>query len=695
MVDKISEGLNFEPGPSPGHDHIDPTHVFPFPLDDFQLEAIRYLQEGKSVVVCAPTGSGKTVIAEYAVEMALRENKRCFYTTPLKALSNQKLFDFRQKYGDDKVGLLTGDISVNRDAPLVVMTTEVFRNMLYGTILGDVGQNLKDVAYVVLDECHYMNDAERGTVWEESIIYAPIDIQLVALSATVANADQLTTWIDETHGESKLIVSTFRPVPLRFHFFGDRRIHPLLEPGGGVNKLLKGRFGKRRQTDGPRKRQNPTHPGDVLAVLSARNMLPAIYFLFSRRGCEEAMRKARGIPLLTQAEARELRQAVDEYTKDNANLRTHPHTPYLMEGMAVHHAGMLPSWKGMVEKLFQAGLLKAVFATETLAAGINMPARSTVISSLSKRADEGHRTLTASEFLQMSGRAGRRGMDEVGHVVVVHNTYEPVEDAAKLATSPPDPLSSRFTPSYAMALNLLERHTMAECRDLIERSFGQFVVNQDLEQLYLNKMRWENELESLKDPLCPDEIGDLELYSKRLGTIRAKHKQLKLMERGLKRSSPKGKHQTKEARDAELAMDAEAAKALKDVRDDISSSLAQAYAMPCHGCPVQKPCSRKTSQSAHLTRKLKETNRTIDRESGRYWRTFVSITDILRLKGYLDGATPTKLGRLAAAIRGTNELFLTEVAVSGLLEKLDAPELASVLTCLVMEEGRLNEIPRV
>ncbi len=696
MVDKISEELTFEPGQNSGHDIIDPSDLFTFPLDDFQLEAIGYLREGKSVVVCAPTGSGKTVIAEYAVEMALRENKRCFYTTPLKALSNQKLYDFKQKYGESRVGLLTGDMSVNRDAPLVVMTTEVFRNMLYGTILGDVGRNLKDVAYVILDECHYMNDTERGTVWEESIIYAPIDIQLVALSATVANAQQLTTWIDETHGETKLVVSTFRPVPLRFHYFADRRIHPLLEQGGGVNKLLKSRYGKRRQPEGPRKRQNPTHPGDVLAVLSARNMLPAIYFLFSRRGCEEAMRKARGIPLLSQAEARELRQTVEEYTRDNANLRTHPHTPYLLEGMAVHHAGMLPSWKGMVEKLFQAGLLKAVFATETLAAGINMPARSTVISSLSKRADEGHRTLTASEFLQMSGRAGRRGMDEVGHVVIVNNTFEPVDDAARLATAKADPLSSRFTPSYAMALNLLERHSMAECRDLIERSFGQFVVNQDLENLYLNKMRWENELESLKDPLCPNEIGDLELYSKRLGSIRAKHKQLKLMERGLKRTGSKGKsQQSKEVQDAETAMDAEAAKALKDVRDDISGSLAQAYAMPCHGCPVQKPCSRKTSQTTHLTRKLKEVNRTIDRESGRYWRTFVSITDILRLKGYIDGATPTALGRLAAAIRGTNELFLTEVAVSGLLDALPGPELASVLTCLVMEEGRLNEMQRV
>ena len=219
---------------------------------------MKHLDAGKSVVVCAPTGAGKTVIAEYAVELALASNKRCFYTTPLKALSNQKLYDLRKKYSDEKVGLLTGDTSVNRDAPIVVMTTEVFRNMLYGTILGDVRRNLKDVSFVILDECHYMNDSERGTVWEESIIYSPVDIQLVALSATVANAQDLTTWINETHGATELVSSDFRPVPLEFHFFGERRIYPLLNHNGtAVNGLLKSRFGKKRfvsrQKKGPRR----------------------------------------------------------------------------------------------------------------------------------------------------------------------------------------------------------------------------------------------------------------------------------------------------------------------------------------------------------------------------------------------------------------------------------------------------------
>lgn len=663
------------------------------------MEAMRYLNEGKSVVVCAPTGAGKTVIAEYAVELALASNKRCFYTTPLKALSNQKLYDLRKKYSDEKVGLLTGDMSINRDAPIVVMTTEVFRNMLYGTILGDVKRNLKDVSFVILDECHYMNDSERGTVWEESIIYAPVDIKLVALSATVANARDLTTWINETHGATELVSSNFRPVPLEFHYFGERRIYPLLNHNGTtVNGLLKSRFGKKRfinrQKRGRGRSAFTSHPGDVLGTLSGKDMLPVIYFMFSRRGCEEAMKRASGIPLISDKEHEKLLAAIEELSVSYPNLKNHPHVPYLLEGMAVHHAGMLPSWKGVVEKLFQAGLLKAVFATETLAAGINMPARTTVISSLTKRSDDGHRTLTASEFLQMSGRAGRRGMDELGHVVVLHNTFEPVDDAAKLATSPADPLASQFTPSYAMVLNLLERHSIEDAKDLIERSFGQFMTNQLLEPLYIKQMEYEAELGRLQSPLCPDEIGDLELYSKRLGAIRTKHKQLKQIEKGQKPKGriPHGRSRSKKRTVEVIEVESAEVKAtIEEMKAEITTLLDEAYAMPCHGCPEQKPCSNQTSRVAQLEKRIKDIGKRIERETGKYWRTFVSLADILRVKGYLDGNEPTRLGRMAASIRGTNELFLSEVVVNGLFDGLASHELAALLNILVQEEGRLQE----
>ncbi len=665
---------------------IDVASLFPFQLDDFQLEAINHLENGKSVVVCAPTGSGKTVIAEYAVEMALMSNTRCFYTTPLKALSNQKLYDLRKKYGEDRVGLLTGDTSVNRDAQIVVMTTEVFRNMLYGTILGDVKRNLQNVSSVVLDECHYMNDSERGTVWEESIIYAPKNIQLVALSATIANARDLTTWIDETHGPTELVVSDYRPIPLRFHYFGERRLYPLLAPGGATNSFLKSRFGKKKPVIRGDKRRRPigglyTHPADVLASLSGRNMLPAIYFLFSRRGCEEAMKMARGIPLLLPEEQKELRLRVEEFTRDNPNLASHPHIPYLLEGMSVHHAGMLPSWKGMVEKLFQKGLLKVVFATETLAAGINMPARSTVISAIHKRSDEGHRELMASEFLQMSGRAGRRGMDEVGHVVVLHNPIESVEDAGKLATAKADPLSSRFTPSYGMVLNLLERHTIDDARDLIERSFGQFLINHQLEPLFAQRLSWEAELPRLQAPLCPAEPGDLNLYAKRLEAIRAKHKQLKQMEKGLKTTAVKARQ--------------DAVAALADMKIGIQDLVKEAYAMPCHGCPVQKPCSKQTERVEQLERRIRDLDKRVKRETTYYWRTFEALANILRSEGYIFGNRPTDLGRTAAGIRGQNELFLTSMAMSGLFETLEPTELAAVITALVGDDSRANENMRI
>lgn len=662
--------------------NLDPQSFFSFPLDEFQLDAIKHLEDGKSVVVCAPTGSGKTVVAEYAVEIALLSNKRCFYTTPLKALSNQKLYDLRKKFGDDRVGLLTGDVSFNREAQIVVMTTEVFRNMLYGTVFGDVRDNLRDVASVILDECHYMNDAERGTVWEESIIYAPEDIQLVALSATVANADDLTTWIDETHGATELVSSDFRPVPLRFYYFGDRQIFPLLSPGGGINKTVKERFGKSRRYSqkemrDARNRQGKAfnHPGDVLATLSAKDMLPSIFFLFSRRGCEEQMKQSKGIPLLSKAEMGELRVCVDELTAGNPNLKNHPHMPYLLEGMAVHHAGMLPSWKGVVEKLFQKGLLKVVFATETLAAGINMPARSCVISSLTKRADEGRRSLTASEFLQMSGRAGRRGMDDVGHVIVLHSMFEIADDAAKLATAKSDPLSSRFTPSYGMVLNLLERHSMDECQELIERSFGQFIVNKQLEPLQFHKIACEKELGRLANPLCPGEIGDLDLYQKKLASARAGHKQIRQMHKIPSNKVP----------DLEQA--------IEGINSRIKEDLAIANSMPCHGCPVQDPCSKKGHRIENLEKRIKDIDRRVARETAKYWRTFSSLSKILTAKGYLDPDShkPTHKGRMTAAIRGSNELFLVEVLLSGLLDNLDVTELATVINVLVQEEGRGNQ----
>ncbi|RZM81842.1 DEAD/DEAH box helicase [Leptolyngbya iicbica LK] len=451
--------------------------LFPFQLDSFQKDAIRALDEGQSVVVCAPTGSGKTLVGEYAIHRALDRGKRVFYTTPLKALSNQKLRDFREQFGVDNVGLLTGDIAINRDAAIVVMTTEVFRNMLYGTRIGEVGTSLVDVEAVVLDECHYMNDRQRGTVWEESIIYCPPELQIVALSATVENGGQLTDWLSQVHGPTQLIYSDFRPVPLHFHYCHSKGLFPLLNAQqSGLNPRLK----QRRKNPKQRSKKDALAIPYVVGQLHQREMLPAIYFIFSRRGCDRAVTAMGNVSLVNDAEAAQLKLKIDEFMAWNPDAGRAGQVEPLYRGIAAHHAGILPAWKGLVEELFQAGLIKVVFATETLAAGINMPARTTVVSSLSKRTDSGHRLLMASEFLQMSGRAGRRGMDELGHVVTVETPFEGAREAAYLATVGPDPLVSQFTPSYGMVLNLLQRHTLEEARTLVERSFGQYLANVQL-----------------------------------------------------------------------------------------------------------------------------------------------------------------------------------------------------------------------
>ena len=451
--------------------------LFPFELDQFQLDAIAALNAERSVVVCAPTGSGKTLIGEYAIYRALAQNGRVFYTTPLKALSNQKWRDFSEQFGPQEVGLLTGDMSINREAPILVMTTEIFRNMLYGTPIGEVGTSLEGVEAVVLDECHYMNDRQRGTVWEESIIYCPREIQIVALSATVANSQQLTDWIGNVHGPTDLIYSDFRPIPLEFHFGNTKGLFPLLnDEGTKINTRLK----PKGSQSGAKRPEGPSITY-VVNQLRQRDMLPAIYFIFSRRGCDQAVAEAGELELVNEAEARELKIRIDDFLARYPGAGRAGQVEPLYRGIAAHHAGILPTWKGLVEELFQKGLIKVVFATETLAAGINMPARTTVISTLSKRTDRGHRLLNASEFLQMAGRAGRRGMDKKGYVVTLQTPFEGAKEAAYLATSTADPLVSQFTPSYGMVLNLLQTHTLEQAKELVERSFGQYLATVYLE----------------------------------------------------------------------------------------------------------------------------------------------------------------------------------------------------------------------
>ena len=529
-----------EPGSTAAHGQaqrtgLDTNSLFPFPLDAFQLDAIDALNQGHSVVVSAPTGSGKTLIGEYAIHRALAHQQKVFYTTPLKALSNQKLRDFREQFGTENVGLMTGDLSVNRDASIVVMTTEIFRNMLYAEA-DEQDDPLADVEAVVLDECHYMNDSQRGTVWEESIIHCPPIVQLLALSATVANAGQLTDWIEKVHGPTQLVLSDYRPVPLQFSFCSAKGLHPLLnEQGTGLHpncKVWRAPKGQQRKGRSARPPQPEAPPiSFVVAQMADRDMLPAIYFIFSRRGCDKAVRDLGIQCLVTKEEQQRIKTRLMAYSEANPEaVRDGMHADALLRGIAAHHAGVLPAWKELIEELFQQGLVKVVFATETLAAGINMPARSTVIAALSKRTERGHRPLMGSEFLQMAGRAGRRGLDSKGYVVTVQSRFEGVREAGQLATSPADPLVSQFTPSYGMVLNLLQRHDLEKAKELVERSFGRYLASLDLveEEETLAQLRLQ--LGQLEGVAGDVPWQDFEDYEKLRARLREERRLLRILQ---------------------------------------------------------------------------------------------------------------------------------------------------------------------
>ena len=652
-------------------------YKFDFELDDFQKEAVNFINEGKSVVVCAPTGAGKTCIAEAAIQKALEENTRLFYTTPLKALSNQKFYDFGKKYGQGNVGLLTGDTSINRDAPVVVMTTEVFRNMLYNTNFGSVKDNLKDVKYVILDEVHYMNDEQRGTVWEESIIYCPRSIQIVALSATVANSQQLCDWINTVHSDTELVYTDFRPVPLRHYYFDSSKpfdILPLLTPDGKLNKKIKPEkkinFHSRQA-----KRQNSVK--DVINVLNKKEMLPAIFFTFSRKKCDENMEKCSQINLITAEEAKQIRSEIADFLKDHTYLENNKNLEYLYNGVASHHAGLLPAWKLLVERLFQKGLIKVVFATETLAAGINMPARTTVISAISKRTDSGHRMLTANEFLQMSGRAGRRGMDKVGFVVVMGTQFQSPEEVADLVKSGANPLESQFSPGYSMVLNLLQNLELDQAKELILKSFGYFSSNDRLKPIISAQIHCEQTLSKLKAEKCPYGLTSEDLIQ--FNKLKEKYiTYRKLTKTLIKQAKQKGKKDTPEV--------IEYVEKTRQIRQEMEK-------YNCEICRGYKKHMKNLEIIARYEKRYKETCKNIEKQKDIYWNKFLAHKEILEKTGYIVNGYPSESGVTCSMIRADNELFLSEIILKGILDDLLPYELASVICALVTEDLRSEVYP--
>lgn len=503
----------------------------PFGLDGFQRRACEALQDGRGVLVCAPTGAGKTVVGEFAVHLALAGGGKCFYTTPIKALSNQKHTDLVARYGKDRVGLLTGDLSINANAPVVVMTTEVLRNMLYAN-----SSALQGLSHVVMDEVHFLADRMRGAVWEEVILHLPEEVRLVSLSATVSNAEEFGGWIQTVRGDTSVVVDEHRPVPLWQHMMVGKRLFDLFEsrpdPDGRaaagrprVDPQLLRHIAHRREADrltdwgstrrsrhgGSGRPDRPTYRPpmrpDVIAVLNSAGLLPVITFVFSRAGCDAAVKQCLRSPLrlTTESERARIAEVIDHRCGDLADddldvLGYYEWREGLLRGLAGHHAGLLPVFRHTVEELFAAGLVKAVFATETLALGINMPARTVVLERLVKFNGEQHAALTPGEYTQLTGRAGRRGIDVEGHAVVLWHPGESTADpdqVAGLASTRTFPLRSSFAPSYNMTINLVQHMGPEQAHQLLEQSFAQFQADRSVVGLVRSAERGERTLDEI------------------------------------------------------------------------------------------------------------------------------------------------------------------------------------------------------
>ncbi|KAA0021451.1 DEAD/DEAH box helicase [Antrihabitans cavernicola] len=498
-----------------------------FPLDPFQIEACSALEAGHGVLVCAPTGAGKTVVGEFAVHLALEFGGKCFYTTPIKALSNQKFADLTARYGKGSVGLLTGDQSINSDAPVVVMTTEVLRNMLYAS-----SPALRGLSFVVMDEVHFLADRFRGAVWEEVILHLPDDVRLVSLSATVSNAEEFGAWMETVRGDTTIVVDENRPIPLWQHIMVGRRMFDLFDTKAQAARPearivvdqelvrhLKQRAslensgsweprGRGRGRGGSRNNFRPLPRPEVLAKLDEEALLPAITFIFSRAGCDAALNQClrSRLQLTSPEQVEQIDEIIERHTGElpKADLDVLGYWEWreaLERGLAAHHAGMLPAFRHTVEELFVKGLVRAVFATETLALGINMPARTVVLERLVKYNGETHAELTPGEYTQLTGRAGRRGIDVEGHAVVLWHPDLDATEVAGLASTRTYPLRSSFRPGYNMSINLIDRMGAEDSRTLLARSFAQFQADRSVVGLVRGIDRNDVALTELRDQL--------------------------------------------------------------------------------------------------------------------------------------------------------------------------------------------------
>ncbi|HEY3715643.1 MAG TPA: DEAD/DEAH box helicase [Jatrophihabitantaceae bacterium] len=757
------------------------SNSYPFELDQFQVDACEALAEGHGVLVCAPTGSGKTVVGEFAVHLALASGQKCFYTTPIKALSNQKFNDLVDRHGADAVGLLTGDNAINAGAPIVVMTTEVLRNMLY------VGSSsLEGLGYVVMDEVHYLGDRFRGAVWEEVIIHLPEAVRLVSLSATVSNAEEFGDWLVTVRGDTRVVVHEQRPVPLWQHMLIGTRMFDLFGADqAAVNPELKRYLAERMRYLDPGARGNrstrgwrPPNRPDVIARLDSEGLLPLITFIFSRVGCDAAVRQCvlSGMWLTEPAERDQITSIVEQRTaaipaEDLDVLGYWDWLDGLRRGVAAHHAGLIPAFKETVEELFVRGLVRAVFATETLALGINMPARTVLLERMSKFNGDTHADITPGEYTQLTGRAGRRGIDVEGHAVVLWSPEADPGRVAGLASTRTYPLRSSFRPSYNMAVNLVGQLGRPAARQLLEASFAQFQADRSVGGLAKQIRRNEATMREQAAQMTCDK-GDFAEYAAlrrelsdreaalarqgaraRRGNVVASLEALKpgdvirvpagrragvavVLDPGIaprddprplvltearwsgrlsltdfpspveslatvrvpKRFNPRSPQDRRDLASTLRALDLPPAQrrsrrdsaAVDD--EQIAQLRAAIRAHPCHGCPDREAHARWAERYHRLERETAALHRRIEGRTNSLGRTFDRICELLDERGYLAGDETTPAGRQVARIWSESDLLVAECLRSGDWDGLDAAELAAVVSTLVYEARRDEQL---
>ena len=647
------------------------SESFPFELDPFQIEACHALENGKGVLVAAPTGAGKTIIGEFAVDLVINSGGKCFYTTPIKALSNQKFTELCAKYGESKIGLLTGDTSINSEAQIVIMTTEVLRNMIYSN-----SKTIDDLKYVVMDEVHYLADKFRGAVWEEILIHLSDAVQIISLSATVSNAEEFGEWLQTVRGETEVIVSEIRPVPLYQHVLFGNRLLDLFGENQKLNPELtrlerdsyrQVRGNWRDKSKGPK----PLMRSEVIEKLDREGLLPAITFIFSRNNCDAAVRQclAAGIKLTNTDERKIIRSVIAKNMKNLAEedlvvLGYYEWADALERGIAAHHAGLLPAFKVTVEELFQQGLVKAVFATETLALGINMPARTVVLEKLSKWNGEGHVAISPGEYTQLTGRAGRRGIDIEGNAVILWNNDLDSTSVGGLASTRTYPLKSSFKPTYNMSINLISQFGSSRARTSLESSLAQFQADKAVVGLAKQIRKNEGARDDLFNQSKCDQ-GDFVEYSSMRAAI-------KKLETDSKRSKRK-RH---------------------EIEEEIGSIRKRMKNHACHGCPDRENHSRIAERAQRLQREIDGLQERINSRTNVIAKRFDRIKLILDKFGYIKNDAIAQSGKMLAKIYGETDLLIAESIQAGVFNQLSPADLVAVISSCIYE-SRNEEAAKV